>query len=203
MSAQLQLFFNGTGLMLPFNKIETLETFREKCLKGGAENDSEEMLEELEVIEEALNDYEKEKGIRGKVVNQMKMLDKIFEGEGHTALEMWCVNIFTLIDRGVLKEDDNTGIFGYGTLGSTVVFVYNMSCIKSLKKITADKIQERFAAQRQEQKLCGYCGNPNPAKKCGKCYVKYCSKDCQIGDWKKHKKECEFTNLKSSNPKSI
>jgi len=34
-----------------------------------------------------------------------------------------------------------------------------------------------------------------PAKKCGKCLdVAYCSKECQVSDWKEHKKSCGIKN---------
>jgi hypothetical protein len=47
---------------------------------------------------------------------------------------------------------------------------------------------------------CSYCAKINNIKKqklkvCGKCgQVKYCNKECQRSDWKKHKLECGKIN---------
>ncbi|CAB9513372.1 repeat and MYND domain-containing protein 2 [Seminavis robusta] len=40
--------------------------------------------------------------------------------------------------------------------------------------------------------LCTACGTPHGLKKCSGCSsLRYCSKDCQKSDWKRHKKECK------------
>jgi len=39
--------------------------------------------------------------------------------------------------------------------------------------------------------LCNSCGSPNDLKVCGKCKtVRYCSRSCQVSDWKYHKADC-------------
>ena len=38
---------------------------------------------------------------------------------------------------------------------------------------------------------CFNCGKENANKKCSKCKsVWFCSKECQVEGWKKHKKNC-------------
>lgn len=40
---------------------------------------------------------------------------------------------------------------------------------------------------------CGYCTKPTTTNTCKSCYrVKYCSKDCQVSDWHKHKDDCLY-----------
>eukprot|EP00816_Leptocylindrus_hargravesii_P003396 CAMPEP_0196806530 /NCGR_PEP_ID=MMETSP1362-20130617/6420_1 /TAXON_ID=163516 /ORGANISM="Leptocylindrus danicus, Strain CCMP1856" /LENGTH=541 /DNA_ID=CAMNT_0042180033 /DNA_START=247 /DNA_END=1872 /DNA_ORIENTATION=+ len=43
----------------------------------------------------------------------------------------------------------------------------------------------------KEHTLC-ICGMPTDLKRCGKCCcISYCSRTCQMNDWKRHKKECK------------
>ena len=47
-----------------------------------------------------------------------------------------------------------------------------------------------------DTKVCNNCNKTfEKLLKCSKCKkVKYCSRECQIADWKKHKKNCEAEN---------
>ena len=45
-------------------------------------------------------------------------------------------------------------------------------------------LKEKFVCARQE------CLNP-PCSQCGRCLrIFYCSKECQVADWRRHKKSC-------------
>mmetsp|Transcript_28874 Transcript_28874/g.32381 ORF Transcript_28874/g.32381 Transcript_28874/m.32381 type:complete len:571 (+) Transcript_28874:28-1740(+) len=89
----------------------------------------------------------------------------------------------------------------------------NIELIKRLKTIAS------FAEIMQPQKelthkdgdltlnrICRYCDKSDPSqefqnslKACSKCKsTYYCSKECQVADWKKHKKNCR-SNTKASN----
>jgi len=53
-----------------------------------------------------------------------------------------------------------------------------------VKKVTPPELIGR-------EKLCVYCKKTQGKSKCGKCHVmRYCSKECQVADWKTHKQIC-------------
>ena len=37
---------------------------------------------------------------------------------------------------------------------------------------------------------CNYCGNITALKKCSRCKIPYCNRECQEFDWKEHKVTC-------------
>ena len=48
--------------------------------------------------------------------------------------------------------------------------------------------------KKQKHECCGFCNKTSEfLKLCTQCrVVKYCDKQCQTSDWKKHKKECLY-----------
>ena len=62
----------------------------------------------------------------------------------------------------------------------------------------AELIKEKA---RKNTRLCGHCSKAEPAgvkfNSCGKCrVVRYCSRDCQVKDWKAgHKRKCKVRIL--------
>jgi len=48
-------------------------------------------------------------------------------------------------------------------------------------------------AQQEAVRVCGKCGKEaENMKKCSACkMIRYCSPECQKGDWKAHKKSCK------------
>ncbi|KAH7914305.1 hypothetical protein BJ138DRAFT_1177450 [Hygrophoropsis aurantiaca] len=62
-----------------------------------------------------------------------------------------------------------------------------------------DNTKETFKSQERAEKLCRTCGGREPQKtlvRCGGCqYIWYCSKECQVANWKFHKVSCsEMSN---------
>lgn len=48
----------------------------------------------------------------------------------------------------------------------------------------------------EQMALCVGCGTPNRLQKCSGCQTaRYCSRECQKSDWKKHKKECKHDKV--------
>lgn len=76
----------------------------------------------------------------------------------------WILMVYTLIKVGLIKEDNENG------------FLFIQGDIEKLKHDNCEM-------------LCGLCRAPSKLK-CGKCGQRYCCKEHQVSDWKKHKKEC-------------
>jgi hypothetical protein len=95
-------------------------------------------------------------------------------------------NIKTMLDfqASIRKMGTNRGL---------VIFLANQipcSCLDNDKKI---------AKQAPKTGRCNYCHSPDlkvELKKCSQCKIsQYCSKDCQVADWKRgHKKDCKVFN---------
>jgi hypothetical protein len=56
-----------------------------------------------------------------------------------------------------------------------------------------------FGEEFLEPSTCAVCGR-EAMKRCSKCRVEwYCSRDCQVKDWKRHKPICQELNKSHSN----
>lgn len=45
-------------------------------------------------------------------------------------------------------------------------------------------------------RLCDHCSAQDPKKRCSKCGIKYCSRECQVAAWRAgHKKVCKQVEL--------
>jgi hypothetical protein len=76
----------------------------------------------------------------------------------------WIIWVYGLIKGGRIKEDNENG------------FMFIHGDVEELKHDNCEM-------------LCGLCRAPSKLK-CGKCGQRYCCKEHQVSDWKKHKKEC-------------
>jgi hypothetical protein len=195
MTSKIELFYNGTGLVAPVEDLSKWESFKQSCLKQIGKITPKQMKDQLDIYEEEIVKYiYLDKCIGGKAVNQTKMLDKIFKDKGIngvTATTIWCMNILCLLELGELKEDDNNGIMAMGCVGKTFIICKNGADFQRyLKNASVEKIDAIAVSMNKEQKLCGNCKEPAKSK-CQFCPVKYCSRECQVADWKKHKKTCQ------------
>ena len=60
--------------------------------------------------------------------------------------------------------------------------------LDSLMKLYGSNVYEQF----MEDPKCGCCGEP-ATQRCSKCKsVWYCSRECQLKDWKAHKEMCKM-----------
>ena len=53
--------------------------------------------------------------------------------------------------------------------------------------------EEEGEPTKKAARVCEKCGkSATTTKRCGGCkLVRYCSEECQLGDWKEHKKSCK------------
>lgn len=77
----------------------------------------------------------------------------------------WSVFVYTLVKSGRIKDDNENGFL--------------MMKGDGLERLEHD----------HRELLCGLCRAPSKLK-CGKCGQRYCCREHQVSDWKKHKKEC-------------
>eukprot|EP01122_Echinamoeba_exundans_P014346 TRINITY_DN6468_c0_g2_i1.p1 TRINITY_DN6468_c0_g2~~TRINITY_DN6468_c0_g2_i1.p1 ORF type:complete len:130 (-),score=9.71 TRINITY_DN6468_c0_g2_i1:687-1076(-) len=62
--------------------------------------------------------------------------------------------------------------------------------ISSLYEYQTDVLKERWTFKPGGDR-CETCGTANDLKSCGRCLkVDYCSRECQMKDWKRHKTSC-------------
>ena len=55
-----------------------------------------------------------------------------------------------------------------------------------------ENLQAVFSSMFEPKVECSVCKKNGPMLKCAQCSTKlYCGRDCQKGDWKKHKKVCK------------
>lgn len=65
--------------------------------------------------------------------------------------------------------------------------------MQSEKVGTNVTMDEKVAERRDRKKstCCVACGNPKDLKTCSACkQIWYCSRSCQLSDWRNHKDEC-------------
>ena len=76
----------------------------------------------------------------------------------------WCVFVYTLVKIGRIKDDNENGF---------LVMKGNLEVLE----------------HDNSEMLCGLCRAPSKLK-CAKCGQRYCCREHQVSDWKKHKQEC-------------
>lgn len=196
MSAIIQLFFQGTGLVWGTD-LKEFDEYKKMCYETKlGKISAERMKMELEYMDKALHKYAEDKCIEGKTVLQDKLLEKVFKGDcfiksWSQALHCWCSNILCLVELGELKQKDDNGLLIIGDVNDNLVICHEQSNYrKILAKSTTDTFEKDAQDAMKNQKLCGNCQKP-AHQKCQKCFVKYCCRECQLADWKKHKKICQ------------
>jgi len=89
------------------------------------------------------------------------------------------------------QNDDYRRLLAFGTqLG--IINPYHRIAMDGKNGIRVEHPDQIVRLGRKEN-MCRYCGEENAQRKCAKCKVNYCSRDCQVADWKilNHKAICK------------
>jgi hypothetical protein len=171
MSSVNQAFFNGTGLTFPvIMPSKKLFEFIDEQILLYDKNDIEFYYEQTKQMEKTLNDNAKNGFCREK--EQEKVAKILGYKNARDMITIWFCNIRFLIKMGRIQDDNN---FGFLIMEGGDIF---------------NVAQEAFQDAYKETLTCGVCQTPSKTK-CSRCLkVYYCCRDCQMADWKKHKKVC-------------
>ena len=166
----IQAYFKGTGLTFPSGSIPKEKFMRDMdgFIKD-YEDDVEFYYNQMEIMERTLCENSK------LGVSCEKEIIKAADDMGlsrEKLVMIWFCNIHYLLKKGRIPDDDKYGYLIYDINEPIDIF-------KNFHK-----------KMRKDLKICGNCGEKAKLY-CGKCnQAIYCCKDCQVKDWKKHKKVC-------------
>ena len=119
-------------------------------------------------------------------------LNKAIGGFNSTRTFMWTQIFHGLLGRRELYTDLNA-VFAAAQASAT----HFISLDNKEESYFITQSPQAYRVQKEEEakySLCSGCEQRvlrTDLKKCGKCRVtRYCSRECQLGDWKKHKRYC-------------
>lgn len=153
-------FFNGTPLEIPTTVLRTLQ---QKC-PVDMNDKYDDYFQQLTLMEEDLGKF----SIGGAI--HTRTIEKAATVRGMNRAQFtsfWTTMVYTLVKVGRIKDDDENG------------FLVIEGDDSFLREIGKEKLEL----------VCGLCRAPSKLK-CAKCGQRYCCKEHQVTDWKKHKKEC-------------
>ena len=83
--------------------------------------------------------------------------------------------------------------------GRTALFISRQNGHQEVAKLLlangrkADQAENEEGELKKAARVCKNCGKEaSKMQKCSRCrLVRYCSRDCQLADWKEHKKSCK------------
>jgi hypothetical protein len=166
-----QAFFNGTGLTFPvIIPSKKIFEFIDEQILSYDKNDIEFYYKQTDHMEKTINKNAKNGFCREK--EQEKVAKILGFKNAYGLIIIWFCNIRFLLKMGRIQDDNN---FGFLTMEGNDIMSVAKDLFKDLYKQTL---------------TCGVCQAPSKTK-CSRCLkVYYCCKDCQLADWKKHKKVC-------------
>ena len=153
-------FFNRTPLEIPTTVLRTLQ---QKC-PVDMNDKYEDYFEQLTLMEEDLGKFSIGGAIYPRTIEKAAALRGM---DSARFTSIWTTMVYTLVKVGRIKDDNDNG------------FLVIEGDDSFLKNIGGDN----------QEMVCGLCRAPSKLK-CGKCGQRYCCKEHQVLDWKKHKKEC-------------
>jgi len=196
MTARMEIFFNGTGLVLPFNTVSEFNQFKNEQVERAKIISYHSRFNVLFDLQKQYNKYifeDKKYNIRR--YSKTKLYEKIF-GEslltgGVGAICIWTGCVMSLIEEGKLKENDMNGFRGI-TRHSVTTKIIKCNTLSDINKLLdgneASFILDIITTKEMFTK-CVCCDKPSKHH-CRDCFIYYCSRECQRKDWPFHKKEC-------------
>jgi hypothetical protein len=196
MSVEILLYYKGTPLPAPVKTLKEFENFKRIAVSQG--NGYAMYIQQLNVLENALFEYDKKVNKAGLAVDIERYLAKAWKGvfgDKYSATSLWtfwCLNIVCLVEAGELPQDDMNGWTISSRNKKTKMLIINMSgnvCIPTGADWT-NPTKELCQDLLKTQKNCRVCGVPSK-NKCEKCIAYYCCREHQVQDWKAgHKQSC-------------
>jgi len=131
--------------------------------------------------------------------NNLEEVNSLLEGEDKRQLMGGLV--ITCVENGFVLEDDEwialSDLVQLIFDKEVVVITYKEKQIAVKWEWTNISQFSKISKEEYPNALCNCCkkdGKRTEMKLCGGCKrVHYCSKDCQLNDWKSHKKTCKNT----------
>ena len=191
------IFFNGTPMS--YSKDELNSVYKALAeLKLNLKINKEDLHQNLVRMEHTLN----------TVVNQSKnyvithkSMEKTIElfDEFKTVADYkttWGSLVLYLIEQKVLCDHDNTGLL---LISDTTPIGHNIFCRTTFFTSADDNLTlEQLKSFKSTCKNL-FCDFADHAKfKCACLKVRYCCKECQVKDWKRHKTQCSYISPKET-----
>ena len=196
MTARMEIFFNGTGLTLPFNIVSDFNKFKKDQLKKAKKLSYHKKFEILFYLQKKYNKsiYEEKKYNMRRYV-KTKLYAKIFEPDfgscGINIINVWSGCVMSLIEEGKLKENNMNGFRGttYNPVTKEIICCDTFADINKLQNGNEDGLIHDIKIKKEILTSCICCDKPSKHR-CRDCYIFYCSAECQKKDWVYHKTEC-------------
>jgi len=196
----MEVFFNGTGLVLPFNVVSDFNEFKNEQVEMAKKVNYHKRFKVLFNLQKKYNEYifeDKKYNMRRYL--KTKLFDKIFcdvtnhKGMGVAEIAIWTGCVFALIEEGKLKENDMNGFraLTYHSVTKEFIRCHSLADIDRLLLHEGNEnILFDFVKIKKEQiTACMVC-NKQSTHHCRDCYAYYCSPECQKTDLFQHKRQC-------------
>jgi hypothetical protein len=197
MTAKMEIFFNGTGLGLPFNDVNIFNEFKNEQLERAKEIPYHIRFNILFELQKHYNKYifeESKCNIRR--YSKTKFYDKVFgeclqRGGGMGAVCIWTGCVMSLIQEGKLKENNLNGFRGItvNPITKKIIKCNALADIDMLLDGNEAYLILDVITVKEIFTTCNFCNKPSKHR-CRDCFTYYCGHECQKADWSKHKEEC-------------
>lgn len=180
MTITASFFWKGSPTHLAFTSEEDFNKFHKCCIYklSASQFESEKacLISQLDKIEEKMREYQALFGMTGTEIDREKWIDSQLVIEN--SMNIFVLNILNLLHFKAIQNDDMTGLC-----------ISSGGLIEECIPTTLEQVRDLQIAS----KMCLVCKKTDvDLKLCKGCgLVLYCSRECQIKDWKVHKLGCK------------